>query len=116
MGISTPILEADYAITINARGRLSEGWSWTGWKHHKWPANVVRPGLLIYGFDLRKKVRALTVLLKITAGGSFSFRTMKEFQREVQNLTTRPPDPNLDQEQWQKIEQQLDGHTSWTGI
>src|ERR1700687_3568631 len=55
-------LEADYAITVNARGRLDEQWSWTAWKTHKWPADIIRPQLLIYGFDLRKEKRELTAL------------------------------------------------------
>jgi hypothetical protein len=63
---------------------------WTGWKRRHWPADVVRPGALLYGFDTRE--RALQVLLKVTRGGSFTYKTKREFEEKVELLTGWRPD------------------------
>ena len=116
MSEAPPVLEADYAITINARGRLSEGWSWTGWKRRHWPADIIRPGLLLYGFDLRPDQRKLTLLLRITRGGSFSFQSMEEYAKQVEGLTGRKPDPDLDRDKWSEIQKRVADGRDCTGI
>lgn len=98
-------LDADFAITlrpeetkdITALGRSS--YLWSGWKKHRWPAYIARPGLQIYGFDT--KLHQLCVLLEITKGGSFSYRTRKEFSTKVQKITGWVPD--TDDPHWKKL-------------
>jgi hypothetical protein len=99
-------LEADYAVSVRPTGSdtfqtqdlawVNQTWEWTGWIYHKWPANVIAPDRLIYGFDLRKDQRQLFVLLRILKGGSFSFSTIKEFSQTVRGLTGRCPHPGED--------------------
>jgi hypothetical protein len=63
---------------------------WTGWRWRHWPADVVRPGVLFYGFDTRE--RSLQVLLKVTRGGTFTYKTKREFEDKVKFLTGWRPD------------------------
>jgi hypothetical protein len=84
---------------------------WTGWKWRHWPADVVRPGALFYGFD--KRERALRVLLKITHGGAFTYNTKREFEKKVTSLTGWPPDRH--DPHWKNIPAALGGRFN-TGI
>src|SRR2546427_2405003 len=87
-------LQAAYAITLDPnaprdpRG-LPRIFRWSGWKRRQWPAEVIRPGLLLYGFD--KRTRRLAVLLKVLRGGTFTYRSLGEFSRRVRALTRLSP-------------------------
>jgi hypothetical protein len=87
-------LQAAYAITLDPnaprdpRG-LPRIFRWSGWKRRQWPAEVIRPGLLLYGFD--KRTRRLAVLLKVLRGGTFMYRSLGEFSRRVHALTGLSP-------------------------
>ncbi len=72
---------------------------WTGWKRHHWPANIVRPGVRLYGFDLRH--RALRVLLEVTRGGTFLYKSKREFASKVEHLTGWKP--SQDDPHWATI-------------
>ncbi|MFO0598685.1 MAG: HNH endonuclease [Myxococcaceae bacterium] len=69
---------------------LRSQYQWTGWKNRHWPADIVRPGLRVYGFDLA--TRRLFVLLELSHGGSFTYRSRREFARHVESITGWPPD------------------------
>jgi hypothetical protein len=94
-------LTADFAMTLSRREAehpeklATDAWYWTGWTRRLWPANIIRPGLRIYGFDPRPLPvgRRLCVLLEITRGGSFSYSSKASFGREVKALTGWRPDP-----------------------
>jgi hypothetical protein len=84
--------EADYALSLQPGEAddletLNDRWYWTGWKRRHWPANVVRRGLEVYGFDTRPEQRRLVVLLRITRGGSFTYTSKTSFSREVKQVT-----------------------------
>jgi 5-methylcytosine-specific restriction protein A len=85
--------ETPFALSLGAGDfeDLENRYHWTGWKRRHWPANILRPGLRLYGFDCRR--RALSVLLEVTLGGAFRYRTMREFARMVEQLTEWRPDP-----------------------
>jgi hypothetical protein len=99
-------LEADYAISIRPSfadvfqtddlAWVERTIDWTGWMRHRWPADVVAPNQLLYGFDLRKDQRRLFALTRILKGGSFSFRSMQEFAETVAGLTGHRPAPEDD--------------------
>src|SRR5438094_443085 len=88
-------LEADFAITLQPKEARdleyleTSCYLWSGWKRHHWPANIIRHGVRLYGFD--KRTRRLCVLLEITRGGSFSYRTLREFRTKVTALTGWQP-------------------------
>jgi hypothetical protein len=90
--------DADYAITLrpseteNLEFLESSSFLWSGWKRHHWPADIIRPGLRIYGFDMVS--RRFCVLLEVTRGGSFTYRTRWEFANRVLKLTSWEPDHN----------------------
>lgn len=98
-------LEADFAITLrleHTKDITSLGSSvylWSGWKKHHWPADIVKPGIRLYGFDV--KSRHFCVLLEITKGGSFKYRTREELSNKVQKLTGWIPDKA--DPHWKKI-------------
>jgi hypothetical protein len=120
--------EADYAVTIQPHEAaafeasplsLNERWTWTGWKNHHWPADVVRPGLLVYGFDRRRDRRKLFVLLQATRGGGFLYRSMPEFVENVRRLTGLEPNRYADDDseaKWDEVEQRLGSRTACTGV
>lgn len=90
--------EADIALTLSPGeathlSDLEDQWYWTGWTRRLWPANVVRPGLHIYGFDTRPAPlgRRLCVLLEVTRGGSFSYTSKATFARQAKELTGWEP-------------------------
>lgn len=93
MDVST--LEADFAITLRPReakdlAELERGYYyWTGWRRRHWPADIVRPGLRLYGYDTGS--RCLCVLLEVTRGGAFDYSTLEEFARKVKKLTGWEP-------------------------
>ena len=62
----------------------------TGWKHHHWPFDVVRPGLRFYGFDMNS--RQFFALLEITRGGAFRYSSLKEFTMNVKRMIGWLPD------------------------
>jgi hypothetical protein len=124
-------LEADYAITIRPSFTdvfqtdeltwVERAIDWTGWMRRMWPADVVAPGLLLYGFDLRKDQRRLFALIRIVMGGSFSFRSMQEFAATVADNTGHKPAPeddDLSNKKWAEIQKRLEKNDgkSCTGI
>jgi len=74
---------------------------WSGWKRRHWPADIVRPGVRLYGFDLRH--RCLRVLLEVTRGGTFLYKSKREFARKVEQLTGWKP--AQDDRHWATIPQ-----------
>jgi hypothetical protein len=70
---------------------------WGAWSTHQWPADVVRPGLRVYGFDTR--ARRLTVLLEVRRGGTFEYRTIAQLAKAIVNATGWHPD--TDSAYWQ---------------
>lgn len=75
-------LESPY-VKSSPPGRLtkhSQLYHWTGWKNRHWPADIVRPGQAVYGFD--NGDRLLKVLFRITHGGSFTYQSKHEFARQ----------------------------------
>ena len=95
------ILEADLAMTLGSPEEVDPDsyCYWTGWKNHWWPADVIQPGVRFYGFD--KKSRSFCVLLEVTKGGSFTYRTHKEFASKVFKLIGR--EVNEDDPHWPRI-------------
>lgn len=83
---------APAAITFGSSDleTLRSEYLWTGWRNRHWPADLLRPGLRLYGFD--KATRRLFVLLELSHGGSFTYRTRSEFSRRVEELTGWEPD------------------------
>ena len=69
---------------------MENTWYWTGWKRHHWPADVVRPGLKLYGANLES--RQIITLLQVTRGGSFVYGDKSAFREAVKRLTGSPPD------------------------
>jgi hypothetical protein len=119
--INPATLEADYAITLRPSGTdtfqtrdlnwIERAFEWTGWKRSMWPADVIAPGLHLYGFDLRKEERQLFVLLSILKGGRFSFRSMQEFAETVASLIGHQPAPEDDdysRKKWTEIANRLE--------
>lgn len=102
-----PKFEADFAICLKPEeagniANLDKGfYYWNGWRNRHWPADVIRPGVRLYGFDPRPNMRKLCVLLKITRGGSFYFRKKSEFNKQVKKLTGW--EPNTGHPQWAQI-------------
>ena len=93
--------ESPFALSLR-RGEANDPerfYYWAGWERRYWPANIVRPGLRLYGFDLQD--RALRVLLEVTRGGTFLYRTKREFTRKVEQLTGWRP--SRDDPYWGKI-------------
>ncbi len=126
-----PAFEADYAITIRPNrpdvfqtddlGWVERTFDWTGWTRHLWPADVVSPDRLLYGFDLRRDQRQLFALLRILKGGTFSFRSMEEFAQAVAGLIGHKPGPEDDdysQMKWAEIQERVEKNEgkSCTGI
>jgi hypothetical protein len=86
--------EADIAISLRPTeaANLDQyfedgGGHWTGWQRRHWPANIVRPGLRLYGFDVRPEQRRLCCLLRVNRGGSFTYRSKVEFAKQVGRIT-----------------------------
>jgi len=86
--------EADFAVTLRPDEvadiqNIARYWLWSGWRRRHWPADVIKPGLKLYGFDKQK--RRLVALLQITKGGTFKYRSGAEFKRRVYKLTSWSP-------------------------
>ena len=99
-------LEADYALSLQPGegddiDALRRRWFWTGWKRRHWPANVVRPGVFIYGFDTRLDNRRLTVLLRVIRGRSFSYTSKRTFSEAVRRISGWSP--GRDDPHWHRI-------------
>ena len=90
---------------------LEQDGYWTGWTRRHWPAEVLRPGRTFYGFDTRE--RALRVLLRVSRGGTFLYRTRREFSGKVEKLTGMKPGPDFDH--WENIPSAVPGRFN-TGI
>lgn len=90
--MSAELLDADCAITLNSdeAKTLDGDHYWTGWKRRHWPADLLHPGLRLYGFDT--KLRQYTTLLEVAKGGTFNYRTRREFFTSVHQLTGLQPD------------------------
>jgi hypothetical protein len=90
--------ESPFALSLNPgeaedlRELELHRYYWTGWKRRHWPANILRPGTRLYGFD--RRYRALRVLLEVTRGGAFLYKSKREFARKVEQLTGWRPNPN----------------------
>lgn len=87
--------EAYIAISLrrgeaaDLRALAESRFMWNAWKRHYWPLDVIRPGLKLYGFD--KHARRFVVLLEITKGGAFAYKSRSEFVRSVKRLTGWKP-------------------------
>jgi hypothetical protein len=82
--------EADFAVTLsrheaNPLDQIQKYWLWSGWKRRHWPADIIRPGLRLYGFD--KDRRELVILLQVTKGGSFTYTSWPNFSSKVMKAT-----------------------------
>lgn len=100
----TQLFESHFAMTLlpseaDDLRELEKSSYWTGWKRRHWPAEVLRPGRTFYGFDTRE--RALRVLLRVTRGGAFVYRTKPEFASKVEKRTGARPGP--DYPHWKNI-------------
>jgi hypothetical protein len=98
-GFETPFALSLRPGETNDLRELEFHWYWTGWKRRHWPANVLRPGTRLYGFD--RRYRALRVLLEVTRGGAFLYKRKREFARKIEQLTGWRPNQN--DAQWVKI-------------
>lgn len=77
-------LAADIAMSLPGCRGYDAGTWWSGWRRHYWPADILRRGLRLYGYD--KQTKSLFALLEISRGGSFTYRTLAEFRRKVQQV------------------------------
>jgi HNH endonuclease len=116
MSRTTARLETPFAVSLrtgddDVEDRQLHHYYWTGWRRRHWPAEILRPGVQLYGFDLRR--RALRALLEVTRGSAFVYRTKREFADKVQRLTGRPP--NTAHPHWENIPG-YDGKHFNTGI
>lgn len=89
--------EADFAMSVsdaeaNDLSSLRNAWSWTGWQRRHWPANVEWVGRRVYAFD--KRGRRFCALVEITHGGSFEYRTWRQFRDVAQRLCGWRPRPH----------------------
>jgi hypothetical protein len=131
IGVNPPVLEADYAVSVRPGATdvfrtdklkwVERTFDWTGWKRRFWPADVVVPGTLLYGFDLRREERRLFALLRILKGGEFSFRSMQEFADTVARIIGHKPAPDDDEYsrmKWTDIADRVESNKgkSCTGI
>jgi hypothetical protein len=97
MNRATAKFESPFALSLrpgeadDLKNLALHHYFWTGWKRRHWPADILRPGVRLYGFDGRH--RTLRVLLQVTRGGAFVYRTKREFAAKVQLLTEWRPDP-----------------------
>ena len=93
--------DATVVASLQARdlAEVRDSWYWNGWKFHRWPADVVRPGLKLYAVNLRS--RKLFALLQVTRGGSFTYASKSQFSQAVYQLTGWRP--SAASSQWQRI-------------
>ena len=101
--------DADYAVTLQSDEiddleHIDKFWFWSGWRNRHWPAAIIRRGLRLYGFD--KKSRQFVVILQVTRGGSFEYRTLKEYARIAKRLTGW--DPENSDPHWNQLPQATD--------
>jgi hypothetical protein len=80
-------LRPDEASDLNV---LKDCIHWCAWKHRHWPADVVRRGLRLYGFN--RTTRRLCVLLEVSRGGSFEYSSRSDLRKQVKRLTGFWPD------------------------
>jgi len=107
--------QADFALTLQPNevadlDHIDQFWWWSGWQRRHWPADIIRPGLRLYGFD--KRSRCFVAVLEITKGGAFTYRTGAEFIRRSHAQTGRKPDRR--DPHWKNVVG--DGRSERTGI
>jgi len=110
------LFESNFAMTLLPGAaddvrELERSGYWTGWTRRHWPAEALRPGRMFYGFDTRE--RALRVLLRVTRGGAFAYRTKPEFASKVEKITGSRPGPDF--AHWKNIPNASPGRFN-TGI
>ena len=116
----TPKFEADFAICLKPEEAedlkdLGEHYYyWNRWRRRHWPANVIHPGMRLYGFDPRLNMRKLFVLLEITKGSSFNYRKKSEFSSQVKEITGWKPAVN--HPQWVQIPEASAKEIPCTGV
>jgi hypothetical protein len=76
----------------------SGGW-WSGWKNRHWPADAIRRGFRFYAYD--KESRRLFALVEITKGSSFTYRTLAEYARKVNQVAGYWP--GRDDPHWKRL-------------
>jgi 5-methylcytosine-specific restriction endonuclease McrA len=110
--LRTPIYypDADYAVTLQSDeiddlDHIDQFWFWSGWRNRHWPAHIIRRGLRLYGFD--KERREFVVVLEVTRGGSFEYRTLREYARIATRLTGWNPENS--NPHWHRLPQATNG-------
>jgi len=89
------VRQADFAISLqpNEVADLTnigkKYFWWSGWRRRHWPADILRPGLRLYGFD--KVSRCFVAVLEVTRCGAFKYRTGAEFRTRVRVRTAWYP-------------------------
>ncbi len=96
--------QADFALTLQPTevddlANINKYWWWSGWQRRHWPADIIRPGLRLYGFD--KRSRCFVAVLEVTRGGAFTYRTAEEFSELVHEQTGWEPD--REDRHWESI-------------
>lgn len=90
--------DADYALTLDPRGLADlehvhrKSWQWSGWLRHHWPADVIKRGLRLYGFDA--KTREFVAVLEVTRGKSFHYTNWRNFAAKAFRATGWRPIPD----------------------
>ncbi|MCC6812163.1 MAG: HNH endonuclease [Deltaproteobacteria bacterium] len=97
-------LQAHYAVTHvgdeqDPRDASREYYYWSGWTRWLWPAQILRPGLKFYAFDVTQ--RKLWGLFEVTHGGAFEYASKQEYATHVKRLTGWTPDRA--EPKWQSI-------------
>lgn len=93
--------DADVVLLLDPSGpsKPGEHWYWTGWKYHRWPADVIRPGFRFYVADGPVNQRVIRCLLEVVRGGAFTYVTRSDFEEQGKRVTGWTPgddDPHFD--------------------
>jgi len=92
MSEKKPKLVADVAMSLKGCTDVPRGTWWSGWKRQHWPAALLRRGFRFYGYD--KYTKSFFGVIEITRGGTFTYRTRREFKRKVSQVAGHSLDPN----------------------
>jgi len=109
--------EADFVVSLRAReaddlGEFERSHClWSGWKKHHWPADVIFPGIRLYGFDI--KSRRICVLVEVCAGAAFPYTSKREYLKRVKDIIGMTPDTR--DLHWNRLPF-ANGHNTFTGI
>lgn len=76
-----------------------DGFWWSGWKRHHWPADFLRPAYRFYGYDSQTK--SLFALVEVVRGRAFTYRSRIEFARKVKQVAGSSP--NRDDPHWKRL-------------